>query len=43
MVEVAASLGLRWQRHWGGGVIAVEVVVSLWSTTAAAVMRGRAW
>jgi len=46
VLEVAASLGLRWQRRWGGGVIGVEVVASLWSTTAAAaaaVTRGRAW
>ena len=42
VLEVAASLGLRWQRRWGGGVIGVEVVASLWSTTAA-VRRGQAW
>jgi len=41
VLEVVASLGLRWQRRWGGGVIGVEVVASLWSTTA--VTRGRAW
>jgi hypothetical protein len=41
VLEVAASLGLRWQRRWGGGV--VEVVASLWLTTAAAaVTRGQA-
>jgi len=42
VLEVAASLGLRWQRRWGGGVIGVEVVASLWST-AAVVTRGWAW
>ena len=45
MLEVAALLGLRWQHCWGGGVIGVKVVASLWlmMVAAVAVTRGQEW